>query len=57
MRGQRDESGTRDQQDTDWDHVEGIISDLKSDGYEPVEFESNTSHAAPSKRFFLKVER
>ena len=41
----------------DWSDVEGIISDLKSDGYEVAEFESNTSHPVPSKRFFLKVER
>lgn len=41
----------------DWETVERIISDLKNDGYEVHSFESNTSHAAPTKQFWLKVER
>jgi hypothetical protein len=41
----------------DWDYVEGVIRDLKIDGYEVTEFESNTSNARPEKAFLLRVER
>ncbi len=40
-----------------WDDVERLISDLKSDGYEPSSLETSTSHAAPEKTVFLDVER
>jgi len=43
--------------DRDWDYVEGVIRDLKIDGYEVSEFKSNTSNARPKKAFLLRVER
>jgi hypothetical protein len=41
----------------DWDYVEGVIQDLKIDGYEVAEFESDTSNAVPKKKFMLYVKR
>jgi hypothetical protein len=43
--------------DWTWDDVERLISDLKSDGYEPTKVETSTSHAAPSKTLFIDVKR
>lgn len=40
-----------------WDYVEGVIRDLKIDGYEVSEFKSNTSNARPKKAFLLRVQR
>jgi hypothetical protein len=40
-----------------WDDVERLLSDLKSDGYTPLDLETNTSHAAPEKTVFLDVGR
>lgn len=43
--------------DWSWEDVERLLSDLKSDGYEPAVLETSTSHAAPTKTVFLDVER
>lgn len=43
--------------ETTWDDVERLISDLKSDGYSPDDIDSNTSFAAPEKVFYLEVSR
>jgi len=43
--------------DWSWRDVERLIGDLKSDGYEPSELETSTSHAAPTKTIFLDVKR
>jgi hypothetical protein len=43
--------------DWSWEDVERLLSDLKSDGYEPANLETSTSHAAPEKTLFLDVER
>jgi len=40
-----------------WEDVERLLSDLKSDGYEPSNLETNTSHAVPEKTVFLDVRR
>jgi len=45
------------EKERDWDYVEGIIRDLKIDGYEVAEFKSNTSNPRPKKSFLLRVER
>jgi hypothetical protein len=43
--------------DWSWEDVERLISDLKSDGYEPADLETSTSHAVPTKTVFLDVEK
>jgi len=43
--------------DWSWEDVERLLSDPKSDGYEPANLETSTSHAAPEKTLFLDVER
>lgn len=40
-----------------WGDVERLIDDLKSDGYEPTQIETTTSHAAPTKTLFIDVNR
>jgi hypothetical protein len=40
-----------------WSDVERLISDLKSDGYEPTNIETSTSHAAPTKTLFIDVSK
>ena len=52
-----DGSHSSDGSERDWDYVEGVIRDLKIDGYEVSEFKSNTSNARPKKAFLLRVER
>jgi hypothetical protein len=42
---------------TSWQDVERLISDLKSDGYTPSNIETSTSHAAPTKTLFIDVAR
>lgn len=43
--------------ETSWRDVERLISDLKSDGYQPDKIETSTSHAAPTKTLFIDVKR
>jgi hypothetical protein len=43
--------------DWSWEDVERLLSDLKSDGYEPANLETSTSYAAPEKTLFLDVKR